>query len=77
MPILARLSTLLNLTHAERQWQPCDGLSNDITDALETLTQNSEEHPVVALLQSQGAYTIDTDACDKQIGCIIPPKDTD
>lgn len=56
------------------QRQTFNGLADDEISALETLKVKLVEPPVLALSRSQRAYTVDTDVCDKQIGCVLLQK---
>lgn len=46
---------------------------------METLKSLLINPPILALARTDGHFTIDTDACDTQIGCVLlqrPPDDT-
>lgn len=53
------------------QPQDFDSLSHEKTTARETLKAKLMEPPVLALPRSQGNFTVDTYACDKQIACVL------
>lgn len=54
-----------------------DGLFDKEITALETLDAKLMESPLMALPRSQGDYTVDTEACDKGIGCVVLQKQPD
>lgn len=53
------------------QMQMFDGLSDEATIASVTLRTKLIVHPVLLLPGSQGDITVDTDACEKHIGCVL------
>lgn len=52
-------------------------LLDEELEALKTLQEMLIPLLDFALLQSQGAYTADNDACDRQIKCLLLPKQPD
>lgn len=63
------VATPLNKKLRNGQPQTFDKLSNDEITALERLKIKLANPVVLELSLWQGDYTVDTDACDKQIGC--------
>lgn len=55
----------------KRQLQTIDGWTDDDTISLETVKAKLAEPPVLALPPLQGNYTVETDACYKQIGFVF------
>lgn len=72
--IFSRVAISLNKKLLNDQLQTFDGMSDEEITALETLKAKLIEPTVLPLPQSQGDYTVGTEACDKQIGCIILQK---
>lgn len=52
-------------------------LSDEELDALCTLQKKLTSPPVLAVPQSQGNYTVDTDTCDRQVGGVLLQKQLD
>lgn len=67
----ARLPVTLNWKHFEGQRLTFDQLRADEVTARETFKAKLVEHPVLALSLLIGAYTVGTDACNKQIGYVL------
>lgn len=67
----------MNKKPGKGQSQTFDTLINDEISALETLKARFVEPSVLAPPRLQGAYTLDTDAWDKQIGCVVLQKKPD
>lgn len=70
----AQIASCLNKKLQKVQSQNFEGLTEDKIAALETLKARIVEPPVLHLPRSQSTYTVDTDAHDKQIACLLLQK---
>lgn len=70
----ARVIALLKQNLRKGQLQTFYGLTDDEISALETAQERSNEPTVLALPYWQGAFSADTDACNKKIGFILFQK---
>lgn len=57
--------------------QTCDGLASVKTTACETLEMQLLEPRVLAVPRTEGAYIVEMDACDMQVGRVLPPMQPD
>lgn len=67
----ARVATPLNKKLREGKLPTFDGLSSEEIAALEMQKLKLLEPTVLALLRLQGHYTVETDACQKRVSCIL------
>lgn len=77
IPIFSRDAAPLHKKFPNNQLQISDGLSHEETAASETLKVKHIEPPGSALLNSRGCCTVDSDACQEQIGCVLLQKQPD
>lgn len=70
-PNLASISAPLNKKIRKCKLQTFDGSTDDEITALETLKERLVELPGLALSHLQDDYTVDTNACNKQIRCAL------
>lgn len=73
----ARITALLNKKLRNRQLQTFDGLPDDEITALKTLKARVVGPHVLALACLEGAYTLDIDVCDNQIGSVLLQRQPD
>lgn len=66
----AGVAALLNKKLRNGQLQTFDRLTDEEVTTLEKIKAKLLE-PVFAIPRSLGYYTADTDACDKQMGCVL------
>ena len=71
MKNFSRISKPLNVKLMKDKPQQWGDLNEEETKAFETLKERLIEPPVLALPKLQGRYTIDTDACNTQVGCVL------
>lgn len=79
MPNFDRIAAPSNKKLRKGQFHAFPEETEDEIPALDTLKGRLVE-PGLALPRSQGAYTVDTEAFDKQTGCVFlhkPPNGTD
>lgn len=74
---LACVATLLNRKLRKGQMQTFQWLIDDEITSFETPKAKLVEHPVLALPQSLEGCTVEKDACNKRIGCVVLHKQPD
>ena len=77
MPNFARMSAPLNKKLEKGQPAKFDELNAEETKAFEDLKGLLIAPPVLALPKAEGKYTVDTDACDLQVGCVLLQEQED
>lgn len=70
VPNFKYVANLLDEKIRKGQLQTFDRLSDEKVSSFETLEAEFEESPVLALPRYQGIYTVEKDACDRQIECV-------
>ena len=71
VPNFARVAAPLNLMLQKGQPDKFDELTDEQKAAFNELKERLISPPILALPQPHGHYVLDTDACDKQVGCVL------
>lgn len=71
VPNFAQIAALLNKKLRKNQLIHFESLNKSEIDALKMSKHNLLSLPILALSTPTGYYTLDTDACDKLIGCVL------
>ena len=66
-----RIAAPLNRKLGKDQPLKWDALTDEETEAFETLKKNLFSPPVLALPRAGLRFILDTDACDVQLGCVL------
>lgn len=77
VPIFARIADPFNKKLRKEEPTTFETLEETERLAFRALQEKLTSPPVLALPRFQGRYIIDTDACDKQIGCILLQQQSD
>lgn len=77
VPNFARIAEPLNRKLRKDEPTKFDSLTTEETEAFETLKSKLVEPPVLALPRGKGRYTVDTDACNEQVGCVLLQEQPD
>ena len=71
VPNFARIAAPLNRKLRKGEPTVFGPLNEEEMGALEELKKRLIEPPILTLPRRDGRYTVDTDACDKQVGCVL------
>ena len=73
----AKLAGLLTALTSSKVANPLPPLKPDQRDAFETLKKRLTSTPILALPRADGAYVVDTDASDFQVGLVLTQEQPD
>jgi len=71
VPNFARVSAPLNDKLRKGEPARFAGLTDEETTAFDRLKDLLTSPPILALPRADGHFTLDTDACDRQVGCVL------